>query len=755
MARVILSLDSDFLLTEAGAVLAARQFARGRAVDSNAGASMNRLYVVEPSLSVTGANADHRLGLRASAIFSYAKALAAELGAHGISLGGVANALAPEPVAGVPDSWIKTVAKELADHKGQALVVAGARQPAAVHALVHAINAALGNSGRSVGYTPALDREESGGTDSIMALSREISAGRVQALLILGGNPVYDAPADARFKELLAKLPVSISLASHLDETAELCTWHVPRAHQLETWGDQQSRSGHYAVQQPLIAPLFHARSDIEVIADLAGEPDASGHAIVRTTATQRGMREDSAWQATLQKGVASASQGQVLGGVPVLEPAVAGAVRAVAPAAAPSGSVFEVVFLADNRLMDGRYANSSWLLEVPDPITRVSWDNVAMIAPSSARALGIGNGDMIRLTAGKASIEIAAWLQPGQAPGTIGLPLGWGRTRTGRNGNGSGFNVYPLRTSTAPYFASGVTLEKLARTYALSQTQEHDSMEGRPVALDAPLEEYRKQHDFTQWELPDPSTPPLWQRVDYSQGHQWGMVIDLNNCTGCNACVIACQSENNISTVGKEQVARGREMHWLRLDRYYAGEEENPEVAFQPVACQHCEEAPCENVCPVNATTHTPEGLNDMAYNRCIGTRYCSNNCPYKVRRFNFFNYNLEIPETRKMLYNPEVTLRFRGVMEKCTYCVQRIQNGKIAAKREGKPLADGAVVSACQQACPTGSIVFGDINDPQSRVAKLRKVDRNYGLLADLGTHPRTRFLGKIRNLNPEMKA
>jgi Fe-S-cluster-containing dehydrogenase component len=550
-------------------------------------------------------------------------------------------------------------------------------------------------------------------------------------------------------------VPVTIALGSRVDETSELCTWQVPRAHELETWGDQLSRDGYYAVQQPLIAPLFGARSDIELLAVFAGEQETSGHGIVLETAKQRGTGDALVWQALVQKGVSSASQAQVLGGLPIQEEVVASAVRSIAEPVALGPDNLEVVFAPDNKLVDGRYANNSWLLELPDPITRITWDNVAMFAPSTAKALGLKNGDMIRLRAGDASIEIPAWLQPGQAPGSVGVTLGWGRKRPGHNGAGAGFDVYPLRTSTSPHFVSGVKVEKLGRTYSLSQTQDHDAMEDRPLALDATLEDYRKQPDFGQWESPDPSAKPLWKRQDYSKGHQWGMVIDLNTCIGCSACVVACQSENNIPIVGKDQVARGREMSWIRIDRYYVGEDaDEPEVAFQPVGCQQCEEAPCENVCPVAATSHSEEGLNDMAYNRCIGTRYCMNNCPYKVRRFNFFNFNLDIPETQKMQYNPSVTLRFRGVMEKCTYCVQRIEGSKIAARREGRPMRDGDVVTACQQACPTQAITFGDINDPKSAVSRKREVDRNYGLLADVGTHPRTRFLGKIRNPNPEMK-
>jgi molybdopterin-containing oxidoreductase family iron-sulfur binding subunit len=754
-ARVILALDSDFLMTEAGSVAAGREFGAGRKMTSSTDRPPNRLYVVESGMSVTGSNADHRLRLPANAIGAYLKLLGAELASQGVSLGAVSAALSGPKLEGVPAQWLKVVAKELASNKGASVVLVGSGQPAAVHALAHAINAALGNAGNTVMYVDPADAEEPDAFQSIAELTRDMAAGKVQALLILGGNPVYDAPADLKFKDALAKVPLSISLASRVDETAELCTWHVPRADELETWGDQLSRAGFYSVQQPLISPLFDARSDIEVLAVFAKEPDTSGAAITRATAKARGLGDELVWQATLQKGIAPNVQSQVIGAASIAEDAVASAVRALPAAVAPSADNLEIVFVADNKLFDGRYANNQWLLEMPDPITRITWDNVALFAPTTAKELGIKSGDMVRISAGGASIDVAAWLQPGQAKNSIGLTLGWGRTRAGSNAGGAGFNVYPLRTSSAPHFATGAKVEKLGKTYSLSQTQEHDVMEGRPIALDATVEEYAKLADFGQWNVPDPAEPPLWKRVDYSEGHQWGMVIDLNSCTGCSACVIACQAENNVPTVGKDQVARGREMHWLRIDRYFTGEDaDEPEVAFQPIACQHCEEAPCENVCPVNATSHSPEGLNDIAYNRCIGTRYCMNNCPYKVRRFNFLNFNLDIPETRKMQFNPNVTVRFRGVIEKCSYCVQRIQAGKIAAKREGRALKDGDIVPACQQACGSQCITFGDINDPKTEVSRMRKIDRGYALLADVGTHPRTRFLGKIRNPNPEMK-
>jgi molybdopterin-containing oxidoreductase family iron-sulfur binding subunit len=759
-ARAIVALDSDCLMTDAGSVLYARQFARGRHLMSAEGATMNRLYVVEPSLTVTGSNADERLALPSQDIATYLQALAAELLGQGVALGGLDSAaLARGKPAGVEEKtwsrWVKAVARDLAANKGRSLVLVGPRQPAAVHALAHVINEGLGNAGKTVLYVaPADATAEPEPFADIKALAADMAAGRVQTLLILGGNPVYDAPSDLRFKQALAKVKTTICASSHLHETAAACVWHVPRAHELESWGDQLSRGGHYAVQQPLIAALFGSRSDIELLAVLAGEADTSGHALTRATSAARGYGDELAWQKLVQRGIADRNDAQVRGSLPVQATAVATALQALPQPASLGPNALELVFLTDNKMMDGRHVNNTWLLELPDPITRITWDNAALLAPKTARELKVANGDMVRITTDAGSIDIAAWMQPGQAPNTVGLTLGWGRTRAGRYGSKTGFDVYPLRTTAAPHVVAGAKLQKLGGTYKISQTQDHDAMEGRPIALDATLSAYKQQPNFAQYESPDPSSPPLWKTQDYSKGPQWGMVIDLNRCIGCSACAVACQSENNVPTVGKEQVSRGREMHWLRIDRYYVGEDENqPEVSFQPIACQHCEEAPCENVCPVNATAHSPEGLNDIAYNRCIGTRYCMNNCPYKVRRFNFLNFNNDIPDTQKMQFNPNVTLRFRGVIEKCSYCVQRIQSAKIGSKRQGRELKDGDIVSACQQACPAEAIVFGDINDPESAVSKLRAVDRNYALLADVGARPRTRFLGKIRNPNPEM--
>jgi molybdopterin-containing oxidoreductase family iron-sulfur binding subunit len=510
----------------------------------------------------------------------------------------------------------------------------------------------------------------------------------------------------------------------------------------------------------------------VEVLALLAGEP-AKPYDVVQKTfkdaATMPSMFQ-SAWASALKLGLVKQSSTVLTGVRPNVADVAAAIAKNKAPAL-PSAQSLEVTFQACPKMHDGRHANNPWLQELPDPLSKIVWDNAALVSIETAKALGVSSGDVVSISReGAKGIDIAVWVMPGQPDHSIALALGWGRTSVGRYGNGRGFNVSPLRSSNALGFAAGAKVDRKAERYDLVVTQDHNSMEGRPVALDATVAEYTDNPIFTKYRSGTPRALPMWQRVDYT-GHKWGMSIDLNACTGCSACAVACIAENNISYVGKEQVYRGREMHWLRIDRYFVGDDEsNPMVAFQPVMCVQCEEAPCENVCPVNATTHSEEGLNDMAYNRCIGTRYCANNCPYKVRRFNYLNwwgtapYDVaslygDIPEIQKMVFNPNVTVRMRGVMEKCTYCVQRIEEAKIASRRSapgqnGQPLKDGSIVTACQQVCPADAIVFGDLNDPSSKVSALHKGDRSYALLAVIGTHPRTAHLGKIRNPNPEVK-
>jgi Fe-S-cluster-containing dehydrogenase component/anaerobic selenocysteine-containing dehydrogenase len=765
-ARTIVALDADFLGTEPGSVRASREFSEGRRLRSSRD-SMNRLYVAEPGFTVTGANADHRLRLAARDVGPYLKALTAELAALGVLVNGadaaanydglragVAGAKVP---AGVPDKWIKAVAKELAASRGQAVVVVGTRQPVAVHTLAFALNHALGNVGRTVALVPALDERIESATDGITALAAELAAGSVDTLLVLGGNPALDAPANLKFAELIAKTPNSIHLSEYRDETSHVSSLHIPRAHDFESWSDLRANEGTLSIQQPLIAPLHGGRTDAEIVALLAGLPYWRAHALVRSTAREVfGTDFEAQWKAALHLGIIRELTAQPIGSVALDGAAINSALASIVAAPSPLGPKnLEVNFAPDPALYDGRHANNPWMLELPDPVSCVSWDNAAYVSAGTATALGIANYDLVTVkdAAGNA-IEIVAWVLPGQAENTITLHLGWGRTVAGRYGNGAGFNVYPIRTAKAFGFGEGFTVEPTGKRYKVSVTQETHSMEGRPIAIDGTLEEYRKNPEFAEYRSPMVSTLPLWKEVKY-EGHRWAMTIDLNSCTGCNACLVACQAENNVASVGKEQVARGRDMYWLRMDRYFIGEDvADPQIAFQPIGCQHCEEAPCENVCPVNATAHSPEGLNDMAYNRCIGTRYCMNNCPYKVRRFNFLDFTGQVPETRRMQYNPNVSVRMRGVMEKCSYCVQRIQEAKISARRDNRPLRDGDIKTACGQACAAGGIVFGDLNDPTSQVAKLAKLDREYKLLPDLGVQPRTSFLAKIRNLNPEMQ-
>jgi len=796
-AGVIVALDSDFLQTESGNVRANKLFAAGRRLRSSKD-SMSRLYVVESARTTTGNAADHRLRLPASAIAAYAFALAGELAKNGVPLADVQGAAAGAATGvNVPAKWLTVVAKELARNRGRALVVVGSRQPPEVHALAHAINGALGAPGATLTYASVADPDELDVATDLKALSDAIVANQVEALVILGGNPAHDAPADLGFADKLGKVATTVHASLFFDETSQKCTWHVPRAHEYESWGDAQALDGTIALQQPLIAPLYAGRSDIELLAAMANLPETSGQQAVRATTTEvllvahgvtgcspfdeRGDSEcrgatggpvhlhqfelDREWNRSLALGVVRRPQ---VPKTPTLAlPAIAAAIAA-RKVPAPGPGAFEATFAPCAKLVDGRYANNTWLQELPDVVTKLVWDNAAILSPASAKELGVANKDLVKISAGDRSITAAVWIVPGQTDRSVALTLGWGRKQAGRIGNGRGFDVYPLRATDTLGFVAGVTVTKTGDDpYFFAQTQENNSTEGRPIAHEATLAEYKQKPDFAELDSPPTRALPLWTQADYSHGHQWGMTIDLNACTGCNACVIACMSENNVPVVGKREVWRGREMHWIRIDRYYVeraeigATAEEPAVIFEPLMCVHCEEAPCENVCPVNATTHGPEGLNEMAYNRCIGTRYCGNNCPYKVRKFNYLNWHNDsvwketggLPETMAMQQNPNVTVRFRGVMEKCTYCVQRIQSAKIRAKRETREVKDGEIRTACQQTCPADAIVFGDVNDVTTKVWTSTRTDRRFGLLAELGTRPRTTYLGKVRNPNSEM--
>jgi len=730
-AKVVLALDCDFLGSESEALASTAGFAQARRV-MNRHDEMNRLYVVESSLTVTGINADHRLRLKAAETASFVSALVQRLKTLGVDAG-----ISPMPDAGNDRSheeFIEALAEDLASRRGEVLFAAGRRQPAYVHYLVYAINEALGAVGTTVAHY-----EMPGAITS----SADISApGSPETLVILGGNPAYHSSRSPDLKVIAH----TVHLSSHVDETSQLVSWHIPRAHYLESWGDTRSVDGTVSIIQPMIEPLFGGKADLELAALLVFGEERKAYDTVRETFAQVAAPGgfEAQWKRTLHDGILA---GSAL--APVTPSRLAGA-SAGAPVDGESG--LELSFLVTPQY-DGRFANNGWLQELPDPATKVAWDNVALFSPKTAENLKIANGNVVKLTAAGGSIEIPAWISPGQADDSIAVALGYGRTAAGRVSNGVGVNTFALRTAEAPWFVGGVTAEKTGRSREVACTQDHDLMEGRPIVRENTLDGYRQTGVFYPAEIEHPEPSSLFPEHKYDRGYQWGMSIDLNACTGCNACVIACQSENNIPVVGREQVINGREMHWLRIDRYYAGDTDDPEVAVQPMNCQHCELAPCEQVCPVAATVHDSEGLNVMVYNRCIGTRYCSNNCPYKVRRFNFFNYTKELPLTVRMQQNPEVTVRFRGVMEKCTYCTQRIQTAKAHAKVTARELSDGDVQTACQQACPAKAIVFGNINDPKSEVARLKKNDRRYRVLEELNTRPRTSYLAKLRNPNPKL--
>jgi molybdopterin-containing oxidoreductase family iron-sulfur binding subunit len=762
-ASVILALDADPLLTDPEMIRHARGFADGRR------SLTNRLYAVEGVYSLTGALADHRLRLPSRQIAVVVAALAARLGVPGAA-GVTADAL-----PGVDPRWIEAVAKDLQANRGKSVIVAGDRQPEAVHAAVCALNTHLGNTGTTVSYYETRDAALPS-MASVASLVSSMKAGAVQTLVILGGNPVFDAPADLDFAGTLAKVPHSIALGHTLDETSAKTEWHIPAAHYLESWGDARAVGGTLSVVQPLIQPLFGGRSPVEVLGVMVAGEDRTAYDIVRDTwkALLGDAEFESKWNRVLHDGVLHGSE------LPEIVPeaksdafAELNATSAGTAAGAPDR--LEVVFLPSPAVHDGRFANDAWLQELPDPLTKLTWDNPALVSPKTAETLGVANEDVVRVTSGGRSVELPVWILPGMADGVVALTLGYGRRRAGRVGSGVGFDTFGIRTSKAPGFEAGITVSKVGRTYPLSVTQDHGSMEGRPLVRESTVAALHAEHGSGERadagqssHAPNAGAPgalgvfaeesehfSLWKEHSYDHGHQWGMTIDLNTCIGCNACMTACQSENNVPVVGKAQVAKGREMHWIRVDRYFSGEPDGtPEVVFQPVPCMHCEDAPCEQVCPVAATVHDAQGLNVMVYNRCIGTRYCSNNCPYKVRRFNFFNFTKDTPDVLKLAMNPDVTVRARGVMEKCTYCVQRINRGKIDAKLGGRELQDGDIKTACQQACPASAIEFGDIRDKASRVAKAKADPRNYALLDELNTKPRTTYLSKVRNPNPDLE-
>jgi molybdopterin-containing oxidoreductase family iron-sulfur binding subunit len=720
------------------------------------GAAMSRLYVVESSVSLTGAAADHRLPASPQGIIGFAVSLAQAFGLE------LPSGAAFES-AGVPQRWLDAVVDDLDAARGRSLVLAGRGQPPLVHALAHWLNVVLGNVGRMLEYrAPAAARPEAA-VASIGALAEAMHAKQVEALVILGGNPAYDAPAELNFGDQLAEVPFSLHLSLFADETSAGCKWHVPEAHLFESWGDTRASDGTVSIVQPLIAPLYGGKTADEILAALLENLNAPSYDLVRgywqrqfgAAQDERGFER--AWQTALHDGILAGSQSEPR--APNLrEDFAAAAADQLARLLAPrQADALQLVFQPDHSLWDGRFANNAWLQELPRPFTTLTWDNAALLDPRTAEASRLATGDVVEIETPEGRVEVPVFIVPGHPRQTVTLHLGYGRQRAGRVGNNVGANIYPLRTSDAMWFADIKSLRKTGRTYPLATTQHHHQMVGRHLVRSGSLAEYGDAPEHpafmaAEHAAPEASMYPQWKY----DGYKWGMVVNQSACIGCNACVVACQAENNIPVVGKDQVARGREMHWLRIDNYYEGDAANPTLFHQPVLCMHCEYAPCEPVCPVSATSHSNEGLNEMTYNRCIGTRYCSNNCPYKVRRFNFYDYQPELRQdpVRQLGSNPDVTIRSRGVMEKCSYCVQRINQGRIAADKENRLIRDGEILTACQSACPTQALVFGDLNDPQSAVRALAGSSLNYSLLGELNTRPRTTYLAVVRNPNPTLK-
>ena len=742
-ADVILTLDADVLDEGPGHLRYARDFADRRRARDGA-SSMNRLYAVESFPSSTGAVADHTLSIRTGDLETLAAALATAAGVEG----GIQSS------ANEHGDWIAAVSRDLRAHQGSGLVVAGEHLAPRVHAMVHRINEALGNIGTTVEYREPAAVRPVDYLESLRSLVSDMSAGRVSCLLILECNPVYETPTDLDFPGALEKVAFRAHLSPYYDETSERCDWHVPQTHFLESWSDARAWDGTLSIVQPLIEPLYRSRSAHEVISLLSEGIEVAPYDLVRSYWKSRSTSADFDrwWNRAVHDGVIPGDS-VLSDSVHVPDTNVSGLPSGETGADGPPlGDGLEVVFRPDPNIHDGRFANNGWLQELPKPLTKLTWDNAILISPATAGKLALESEDVVDLEFRGRSVRGPIWLVPGHAEDAVTVHLGYGRTRAGRVGSGTGFDANRIRTVQAPVFGRGAQIRPVGERNPLACTQRHQSMEGRDLVRDLTFEEFvqGKGHH----ESPHGADISLYPEWKY-EGYAWAMAIDTSICTGCNGCVVACVAENNIAVVGRKEVLREREMHWLRIDRYYSGDPSNPRTFHQPLPCMHCENAPCEPVCPVEATSHSHEGLNDMTYNRCVGTRYCSNNCPYKVRRFNFFQYSDFDTESLKLGRNPDVTVRQRGVMEKCSYCVQRINSARITAEKEGRKIRDGEIVTACQQACPTRAIVFGDKNDESSQVAKLRAQSHHYALLEELNTRPRTTYLATVRNPNPEIKA
>jgi len=771
-ANIVVSLDADFLNASyfPGFIPYSREFTSRRKLAADV--PMNRLYVVESFHSTAGALSDNRLPLRASDIVPFAAALAAQLGAGGAA--GPAQTFNDQQ-----QKFLAALAKDLKANPGASIVIAGEQQPPELHMLAAEINQALGNIGKTVVYTDPAEIVPSDQLAGLRELVADMNGGKVDLLVILEGNPAYNAPVDFGFEQAMPKVNEIVHLSCCHNETTRLSQWHIHATHYLESWSDARAYDGQCSLIQPLIAPLYGGRSAHEVVAQFTDAPEITPYDAVRAYWSQNGKAAgdfEASWRKWLHDGIIPNTASPVKS----LSP------RGGAPAVKPlDPNALEIVFRPDPTIYDGRYNNNAWLQECPKPLTRLEWDNAAMMSIETAAKRGFNQEDVVAITVGGRKLEAPVLVVYGMPDNTITLHLGYGREFTGRVGSGYGFNAYEIRSSQAPLIAAVDKIEKTGDTYHLAVVQNftlidphnhpeltNRSVQGaeafrRDIIRVGSYEEYKKDPNFAHgehFEEEPKQDDTLYPNFDYSKGYQWGMAVDMNSCVGCNSCVIACQAENNSPVVGKEQVKIGRDMKWIRIDAYFAGDLLNPRAFFQPMFCQHCEDAPCEPVCPVGATVHTPEGLNTMVYNRCVGTRYCSNNCPYKVRRFNFMLFSDYETPSLKPLRNPDVTVRSRGIMEKCSYCVQRINAARIQAEVEEvhlqqadpkaeRKIRDGEVVTACQQSCPTDALVFGNINDPNSRVSKIKAQPRNYGVLTQINTRPRTSYIANVINPNMEI--
>jgi molybdopterin-containing oxidoreductase family iron-sulfur binding subunit len=763
-ADVIVSLDADFLSGASfpGFHALVREYAKRRKDPS----LLNRLYAIESTPTTTGLKAEHRLGLRASEIPAFAAELAKAVGVPGIE--SPAYAWTDEQ-----KKFLAAVAKDLKAHTGKCVVIPGLYQDPTVAGMAMVINRALGGLDNTVNAADEpshpLPSDQIGG---MKALVSDLNAGKVDWLVILDANPIYNAPADLEFAAAFDKAKTVAHLGSHVDETGQISHWHIPSAHFLESWSDARAYDGTVSIVQPLIDPLYGGKTAHHILQALLNEPGLSPYDAVRETwkSTIKGDFE-TGWRKALHAGWIDGTNNDSfsLGNAPtpyVLK----------VPAPSPKDAL-EIIFRPDPTIYDGRWSNVGWLQELPKPVTNLSWDNAALVSGATLTKLGLEEDDIVELTVAGRKVNAPVLVVPGHPDNSVTVHLGYGRSFAGRVGSGAGFNAFLIRPAASPFYATG-TLRKLEGKWGVAVTKSHfqdhrgkafgqqgngnnsleadEAINERGIIRYATLDEYKANPGFANEGESRPKTDKsltLFPNWEYNE-NAWGMSIDMNSCTGCNACIVSCYAENNIAVVGKQQVRIGRNMQWLRIDTYFEGDLAAPRAHFQPMACQHCENAPCEQVCPVGATVHTPEGLNAMIYNRCVGTRYCSNNCPYKVRRYNFLLYSDFETESLKLMRNPDVSVRSRGVMEKCSYCVQRISAAKIESDKENRPVRDGEVVTACQQACPASAISFGNLNDKASKVAQLQADERSYQVLADQNTRPRTKYVAAVLNPNAELQ-